>query len=29
MAAKAGHIPPEDLEGLIDEASRHVRHRSQ
>jgi len=29
MAAKASHIPPEDLKGLIDEASRHVRHRSQ
>ena len=28
MAAQASTIPPEDLEALIDEAARHVRHRS-
>ena len=27
MAAKASHIPPAEMEVLIDEATRHVRNR--
>ena len=27
MAASASHIPEEEMDALIDEAVRHVRHR--
>jgi hypothetical protein len=27
MAATASHIPEEEMDALIDEAVRHVRHR--
>jgi hypothetical protein len=27
MAASASHVPDDEMEGLFDEAIRHVRHR--